>query len=157
MPRKASCDCGTCRKCKARVKARETYQALSPEQRRAVVENRDQEKVRAADRARYERDKAKRIALQQAYFATPEGKAARARGNQAWARRNPEKREAQIAVGNAIRDGRLVRGACVREGEDCSGRIEAHHPDYTRPLEVVWACSMHHDELDREAAGASNR
>lgn len=150
MARPPSCECGTCRKCKAREKAREKYRAMSQEERRAVVESRDPEKVRAADRARYERDKPKRIAAQLAYFETPAGRASRNRANKASDARYPEKRAARIAVSNAIRDGRLKRGACVREGVDCSGRIEAHHPDYARPLDVVWACSKHHDDLDAD-------
>lgn len=132
------------------MKAREAYQALTPEQRRAIVENRDQEKVRASDNARYRRDKPKRIAAMQTYFATPEGRAARSRASAGWDGRNPEKRAAQIAVGNALRDGRLVKGSCLRESAECSGKIEAHHPDYSKPLDVVWACTKHHDDLDRE-------
>lgn len=94
----------------------------------------DGDRVRAVDRARYERDKPKRLAAM------------------ALTVQDPVKRRARIAVGNALRDGRLVRGACVREGEDCKGRIEAHHPDYSKPLLVVWACSKHHGALDREEA-----
>jgi len=68
-----------------------------------------------------------------------------------WAERNPEKRMAQAAVSNALRDGRLVRGECARKGSDCSGRIEAHHEDYSRPLDVTWLCSAHHGETRRVA------
>lgn len=138
MPRRPlKCECGSCNVCKARERARQ-----------ARLD--DPEHVRALDRARYERDKPKRQAAMAAYFATPEGKEARARAGRGWSERNPEKRAAQVVLGNALRDGKLVRGACVREGVDCSGRVEAHHPDYAKPLEVVWACVRHHDELDRE-------
>lgn len=48
---------------------------------------------------------------------------------------------ARIAVGNALRDGRLRRGSC----EICGNHdVEAHHEDYTRPLEVRWLCFVHH-------------
>lgn len=68
----------------------------------------------------------------------------------AWEQRNPEKRRAQIAVGNAVRDGRLVKGACERAAEGtCKGRIEAHHEDYEKPLEVRWFCSHHHADHRR--------
>lgn len=180
MPRKPSCECGECKKCVARVKAREAYQALSLEERRAFVARRDPATTRANDRARYERDKAKRRAAADEYAKTPEGQAARARAREAWERRhpeearesrrryrmsdagrasqrawqerNPEKRAAHAAVWSALRSGALVKGPCVRLGDDCSGRIEAHHEDYSRPLEVVWACVRHHDELDKERA-----
>lgn len=130
--RPPSCLCGECATCRNRVKAREAYQAMTMEERREWVARRDRTKVRASDRARYERDKPKRLAAMASMA------------------QDPVKRRARVAVSNALRDGRLVRGVCVREGAECEGRIEAHHPDYTRPLEVVWACSMHHGELDRE-------
>ncbi len=51
---------------------------------------------------------------------------------------------AHVAVGDAIRDGRLLRpdacSACAKEG----GRIEAHHEDYTKALAVIWLCSRCH-------------
>jgi hypothetical protein len=65
-----------------------------------------------------------------------------------WIERNPEKRAAQIAVGNALRDGKLVRGPCERAGDGgCGRRIEAHHDDYSKPLVVRWLCSRHHAAL----------
>jgi hypothetical protein len=58
-------------------------------------------------------------------------------------RRPPEKRRANIAVGNAIRDGRLLRQPCEVCG---AAKAEAHHDDYTRPLDVRWLCRKHHLE-----------
>ena len=53
----------------------------------------------------------------------------------------PEKRAAHVATGNAIRDGRLVKGPC----EVCGSLIvDAHHDDYSRPLDVRWLCRVHH-------------
>jgi len=60
-----------------------------------------------------------------------------------WARLNPERRKASTAVGNAIRDGRLVRGRCEVCG---SSKSQGHHRDYTKPLEVMWLCAIHHSE-----------
>ena len=28
--------------------------------------------------------------------------------------------------------------------ECCETRLQAHHPDYSRPLDVVWLCQVHH-------------
>lgn len=59
--------------------------------------------------------------------------------------RNPEKYAARIAVGNAVRDGRLTRLPC----EECGAtdRVQAHHEDYSRPLDVRWLCFKHHREV----------
>ena len=58
-------------------------------------------------------------------------------------KRNPQKRSATIAVGNAIRDGKLIKKCC----EVC-GNAEsfAHHDDYSKPLLVRWLCDFHHKE-----------
>jgi hypothetical protein len=49
----------------------------------------------------------------------------------------PEKYIARNAVNNSIRDGRLTRLSC----EECSNPVtQAHHEDYSKPLDVVWLC-----------------
>jgi len=52
----------------------------------------------------------------------------------------PEKYKARQAVSNALRNGRLKKLPC----ESCSNSnledIEAHHPNYQRPLDVIWLC-----------------
>ena len=84
------------------------------------------DKVRAYDKKRNEDParKAKRLAYQKA-----------TRG------RNPEKYRARVAVSNAIRDGSLSRMPCKICG---SSKSEAHHRDYSKPLEVEWLCMVHH-------------
>ena len=76
-----------------------------------------------------------------------------------WAEDHPAERKAQVAVGNAIRDGRLQRGTvCEEASDECEGRIEAHHDDYEKPLEVRWLCAVHHGLWHAEngsAAGAT--
>jgi hypothetical protein len=55
--------------------------------------------------------------------------------------RYPEKRAAHVATGNAIRSGKLVKGPC----EVCGSLVvDAHHDDYSKPLEVRWLCRVHH-------------
>ncbi|QMV32651.1 hypothetical protein F1_00023 [Ralstonia phage Heva] len=34
---------------------------------------------------------------------------------------------------------------------ECSEAPEAHHPDYSRPLDVVWLCDHHHKETHKMA------
>lgn len=55
--------------------------------------------------------------------------------------KEPTKYSARTAVGNALRDGRLVRGTC----EVCGvADVEAHHDDYGQPLNVRWLCFACH-------------
>lgn len=58
--------------------------------------------------------------------------------------REPEKYAARNAVSNAIRDGKLTRQPCKVCG---SLESEAHHEDYSKPLDVVWLCFKHHREI----------
>jgi hypothetical protein len=59
------------------------------------------------------------------------------------ARRPAQKRAANQAVSNAVRDGRLVRQPCEVCGAE---KAEAHHDDYSKPLDVRWLCRKHHLE-----------
>lgn len=57
------------------------------------------------------------------------------------------KRQARNAVNNAIRNCRLTRLPCA----DCgNSKSEAHHPDYSKPLEVVWLCHPCHMRIHRK-------
>lgn len=47
-------------------------------------------------------------------------------------------------VYRAVRDGKLSRGTCEVCG---SSEVQAHHDDYTQPLNVRWLCRIHHSEL----------
>lgn len=40
-----------------------------------------------------------------------------------------------------VRRGKVVRSPCARCGNP---RVEAHHKDYSRPLDVVWLCRECH-------------
>ena len=54
----------------------------------------------------------------------------------------PNRRKANTAVSNAVRDGRLHKQPCWV----CGLKAVAHHPDYDRPLDVVWLCHPHHKQ-----------
>ncbi len=75
--------------------------------------------------------------------------------NNKWEIANPEKRTAHKRVERAVRSGRLERRPCERCGSEVN--VHAHHDDYSRPLEVMWLCQLHHKERHRElAATAAN-
>lgn len=61
------------------------------------------------------------------------------------------KRErAGVLARDAKRKGLLVEQPCGFAGEECAGRIEMHHDDYDKPLEVRWLCQRHHGKQRRQ-------
>lgn len=54
---------------------------------------------------------------------------------------DPIKAKARNAVRTAVKNGTLIRQPC----EVCAAiKVEAHHDDYTKPLNVRWLCLTHH-------------
>lgn len=102
-------------------------------------------------------NRANRVEYYRAYdrerSKTPEVMARIAAVSRAWAERNQPWRKAQMAVSNAVRDGLLIRPTrCSRCRE--TGRIQAHHWDYSRPLVVEWLCKPCHHRADAERRAA---
>lgn len=62
-----------------------------------------------------------------------------------WQRANPEKRRAYKRVREALEKGLLEKRPCNVCG---SKRVQAHHDDYSKSLEVEWLCSEHHAVAD---------
>lgn len=48
-------------------------------------------------------------------------------------------------VSYAYRVGRLVPGPCEVCGS--TGKVDAHHDDYEKPLDVRWFCRTHHSAI----------
>jgi hypothetical protein len=67
--------------------------------------------------------------------------------------RTPERTVARKVVSNALATGRLFRGSCV-VGSDCAGPVQAHHDDYSKPLDVRWLCRKHHEALHHQEVAA---
>ena len=59
-------------------------------------------------------------------------------------KRDPLKLKARRIIELLIRRKVLFKKPCKKCGKN--GRIEAHHPDYSRPLEIIWLCPKHHRE-----------
>lgn len=89
------------------------------------------EKYRGYDRARAKTDK--RMAQNRAVGA-------------AWRERHPKHRAAQVALGNALRSGKVSRWPVCAVPECDKTRTVGHHPDYDQPLQVVWLCQGHHKQ-----------
>jgi hypothetical protein len=55
-------------------------------------------------------------------------------------------RNASHRVRLAVEKGKLIPQPCESCGEK-EGNIDAHHPDYKKPLEVIWLCRSCHKLL----------
>lgn len=55
--------------------------------------------------------------------------------------KNYPKEMARRAVKRALRDGVLVKSLCHICGSPVT---QAHHEDYTKPLDIIWLCPQHH-------------
>ena len=64
-----------------------------------------------------------------------------------WIDKNREKQQASNMINQGIKMGRIKRQPCEVCGELKS---HGHHNDYTKPLEVIWLCALHHKEIHRE-------
>lgn len=112
---------------------------------RECTKNRSKDNYQSAGgRPEYERDREKR----------PERKAQKLAAMRKHRANNPEKYKARCAVSNALRDGRLVRQPC----EVCKTtvRVQAHHHDYSKPLDVRWLCFVHHREEEHGQTARSS-
>lgn len=89
----------------------------------------------------------------------------RARGNRQgytytanYRNKYPMKYAAHVIVGNAVRDGRIIKSYTCQECGDNHESIHAHHDDYAKALKVRWLCPSCHKKwhlLHGEGANAS--
>lgn len=68
-------------------------------------------------------------------------------------KRHPEKNKARRKLQIAVSRGDIVRGNCVVCGER---NTHGHHEDYSKPLDVVWLCPLHHAERHKQNIGVDN-
>jgi hypothetical protein len=75
----------------------------------------------------------------------PERKAKILEGQKRRRAKCPEKERAYNKVRHAIKSGKLIRQLCF-----CGNSAQAHHDDYSKPLDVKWLCQKHHDQRHKE-------
>jgi hypothetical protein len=77
---------------------------------------------------------------------------------ESWAKQPEQRKAAKTAVYLARYHGKLIPdGRCMDCGREVA-RIQGHHADYTRPLEVEWLCAGCHGERHaRLGVGRGNR
>ena len=103
------------------------------------------EKVLEYDRRRYhENEHRKDVARKCFRRALNDGR--HTEYSRQWRSRNTEKYKAHMIVKSAIRNGSLSKCGCRVCGSLLS---QAHHDDYSRPLDVVWLCPLHHAQIHR--------
>lgn len=96
--------------------------------------------VKPRVRANYQRTRKRYKKYDKEREKRPERKAMKKEYEARYREVYPEKYRAHMAVGNAVRAGRLMRRPC----EVCGNKAEAHHDDYSKPLDVRWLCFTHH-------------
>ncbi len=106
------------------------------------------EKMRAKSRQRYQRNNTAENRERNAQRRRSDrGKAINLAAVKRYQDRNQEKRAAHAAVSKAIRAGILERPEQCELAHlgGCTGRIEMHHENYDRPLDVRALCTEHHN------------
>jgi len=80
-------------------------------------------------------------AYEKARFKTPHRKSKVAIYQKTRRERDPLKNRARYITTNAVRDGKLKKEPCEKCG---NSKSQAHHEDYSKPLEVIWLCFICH-------------
>jgi ribosomal protein S27AE len=90
----------------------------------------------------------KYVAARKEYAKSEAGKLAHKRALQAYRERYPIKAAAHGIVQYAIREGRITKQEICSECGSTK-KIEAHHDDYSKPLDIRWLCEDCHKEWHR--------
>ncbi len=71
---------------------------------------------------------------------SPDRRAMKYRATKLQREKCPEKYKAHLKVKRAVKSGKLEKRPCACGEKE----VEAHHEDYSKPLEVIWKCSKCH-------------
>jgi hypothetical protein len=93
-------------------------------------------------------DKNKKLIIEKIsiYQKTSRGKEITKKSVDLWQKNNKEKTLAEGKVKHAVKTGLLIK---PKECSVCkkAGRIEGHHYDYNKPLDVFWLCTSCHNHV----------
>lgn len=138
----------TCRLCGITSKTASFYKGVTSRckecHKRRARENRalKADYYRAYDAQRYQDDPRVRERHLR-YAKTEAGKEAKNRARLKWQSMHSAERAAHVILGNAVRDGIVIKPtSCPKCG--AVGRLEGHHHDYAKPLDVEWLCRKCH-------------
>lgn len=131
-----------CRMC-ASAANREHYQRNKESHRERCKEYQQENagKIAIRRRANYRANPDLYKKMQIKYNQSPKGKLNAIRGMKAQQERNAEKVRVRRITRTAINNGTLKRLPCEVCGDPKS---DAHHEDYSKPLDVKWLCRKHH-------------
>ena len=76
----------------------------------------------------------------------PQRRALNAAAARKWSTANSRLQLVNRRLQRAVRSQKLTPLPCLV----CGDNAEAHHPDYSRPFDVVWLCRSHHRQLHAE-------
>lgn len=140
---------GQCKQCIKEYTKK--WQKEKPEIKRAIrtkYRKNNRDKIRRMDRDYYQKNPEKRRKhgreAMKKYLLT---KGYKIRADQQ--KLFPEKRIAREKLKSEVRSGRMKRPELCQICGKKGTRIEAHHHDYLKPLEVVWLCALCHRRVHR--------
>lgn len=70
-------------------------------------------------------------------------KAIRRKASRVYRKNNALQLRARWQVYSAIKKGLMKRLPC----QVCGIKAQAHHPDYLKPLDILWLCKRHHHDV----------
>ena len=86
-----------------------------------------------------------RVDARKEYLKTETGKKVKAKSIKNYREKHTKRYYAHNVLNAAIRDGKIMKLGCFICGE----KAQAHHPDYDRPLDVMWLCDSHHKQAHK--------
>jgi len=97
-----------------------------------------------------------RIKARSEYAKTEAGKIAGQKAKEKWTEENVIKRAASTIVGNAVRDGKIIKPLNCEGCNSTPSRLHGHHDDYNYPMTVRWLCSKCHTAWHKEHGSGIN-
>lgn len=129
-----------CRQCKAAIR-RKSKDRIREYNKQYLAANPEKRKLWRKKSAPARRKTAAYKLRKARYKRSPAGKATAARAIKKHVMLHPDRDKARRLAKLAIKTGKLKRLPCEVCGAEKS---EAHHPDYSKPLEVRFLCRFHH-------------
>lgn len=129
-----------CREC---MKVRQRAYRSSGKAAEAIRRYQGSPKGQAKRRAYEERNRSRLRAMRESWKDSPKGKDSARLTARKWRASHPERYRAHLKVRRALTAGKLAAAPCEVCG---TTTVDAHHDDYSKPLDVRWLCRAHHAE-----------